>query len=93
LTGAVFDLLYTSNATAYAKSPWSVGFFYNPAGDGPREIHITGVNAGIQSAMYIYPDNELVVVVLSNSWGIGARSGEMVADLPERLAALCLGNG
>jgi len=23
--------------------------------------------------------------------GVGARSGEMVADLPERLAALCLG--
>ena len=69
----------------------SFGWFVRKAGDGPRRIHITGSNPGLQAAVHVYPDDDLVTVVLSNTHGVGARSGEMVADLPERLAALCLG--
>ncbi|CAA9359315.1 MAG: hypothetical protein AVDCRST_MAG40-3377, partial [uncultured Gemmatimonadaceae bacterium] len=67
------------------------GWFVRPAGAGPRRIHITGSNPGLQAAVHVYPDHDLAVVVLSNTHGVGARSGEMVAELPERLAALCMG--
>jgi hypothetical protein len=37
----------------------------------------------------IYPDRRLTVAVLANSWGYGARSGDMTDALPKRLADLC----
>jgi hypothetical protein len=59
-----------------------------------RRIHITGSNAGVQAALYVYAEPRLVVAVLSNSWGIGSRSGELVGsqptDLPARIAEICL---
>jgi hypothetical protein len=69
----------------------NAGWFVRAASAGPRRLHITGSNAGLQAALYVYPDEDLVVAVLSNTHGVGAQSGEMVGDLPERLATLCMG--
>jgi hypothetical protein len=52
---------------------------------------VTGANPGLQAGLQVYPDDDLVTVVLSNTDGVGARSGEMVSELPERVAAICLG--
>ena len=79
------------SASISVESSLSFGWFVRKTGDGPRRIHITGSNLGLQAAVHVYPDDDLVTVVLSNTHGVGARSGEMVADLPERLAARCLG--
>lgn len=54
-------------------------------------VTIGGANAGVQSGLFVYPDEDLVIVVLSNTWGIGSRSGEMNQTLLERLAAICMG--
>jgi hypothetical protein len=69
----------------------NAGWFVRRRDAGPRRIHINGSNAGLQAALYVYPEQDLVVVVLSNAHGVGAESGEMVVALPERLAALCMG--
>jgi hypothetical protein len=69
----------------------NAGWFVRAAGRGPRRVHVNGSNAGLQAAVYVYPDADLVVVVLSNTHGVGAQSGEMVVELPERLAGLCAG--
>jgi hypothetical protein len=45
----------------------------------------------VQAGLFIYPDQDLVIAVLSNTWGIGARSGEMNGTVLERLAAICMG--
>ena len=63
---------------------WSVS-----APGGERVISMTGANPGVQAGMFSYPERRLVVSVLANAWGIGSESGEIVIDLPKRLADLC----
>lgn len=53
-------------------------------------LAMSGANPGLQAALVVRPDDGLSAAALSNTWGIGSRSGEMVA-LPGRLIALCLG--
>jgi len=53
-------------------------------------LNIGGSNTGLQ-ALFVYPDEDLVIVVLSNTWGIGSNSGEMNGVLLSRLAAICMG--
>jgi CubicO group peptidase (beta-lactamase class C family) len=92
LSQASLDLLAARSPRDTAGPVMNFGWFVRPVSAGPRRIHINGSNAGLQSAVYVYPDQDLVVVVLANAHGVGARSGEMVVELPERLAARCLGS-
>ena len=91
LSQSSLDLLYTRPRTATAESRMSFGWFVRGAEEGPRRIHINGSNAGVQAAVHVYPDHDLVTVILSNTWGVGSRSGEMGTELPERVAAICMG--
>lgn len=91
LSRASLDLVYARAPGDTAGPVMNAGWFVRAATAGPRRIHINGSNAGLQAALFVYPDEDLVVVVLSNTHGVGARSGEMVVDLPDRLAALCMG--
>ncbi len=69
-------------------SPMSFGFFASAAGSEPR-LSISGANPGTMAALIVYPGRRLAVAVLANSWGYGARSGDMTDALPKRLADLC----
>ncbi len=91
LSRASLDLLAARAPGDTAGPVMNAGWFVRPAAAGPRRLHINGSNAGLQSALYVYPDHDLVVAVLSNTHGVGAQSGEMVVELPERVAALCMG--
>ncbi len=82
------DMLYTRPEFAGGRSPMSFGFFTAEAGK-ERQISISGANPGMQAGLIVYPERGLAVAVLSNSWGFGSRGGEMVSDLPKRLADLC----
>jgi serine beta-lactamase-like protein LACTB len=72
------------------QSPMSFGWFPR---SGPARISISGSNAGVQAAMTVWKDEDLVVTALANSWGRGSRSGEFMDDGPNglvgRLAAVC----
>ncbi len=85
-------LLSTRPRVAGIESPMSFGWFVGADGRQPREWHITGSNAGVQAGLSVFPDADLAVAVLSNTWGVGSRSGEM-AELPLVLGRLCLGAG
>jgi CubicO group peptidase (beta-lactamase class C family) len=91
LSRASLDLLAARAPGDTAGPVMNAGWFVRAANAGPRRLHINGSNAGLQAALYVYPDQDLVVVVLSNTHGVGAQSGEMVVELPERLATLCMG--
>ena len=82
-------LLQTRPKTEKAESPMNFGWFVPKAGDAPRDLHTGGSNAGLQAGLFVYPDSDIVVAVLSNTWGIGSRSAEMVDALPRRVASLC----
>jgi CubicO group peptidase (beta-lactamase class C family) len=85
---AALDSVYHPISTGGPDSPWSYGWF---AGEdhGRRRIHMTGANPGVQAGLVVYPDDEVVVAVLSNAWGHDARSAEMVNV--RRFAAMCMG--
>ncbi|MBX2992678.1 MAG: beta-lactamase family protein, partial [Bacteroidetes bacterium] len=81
------DLFYARIRHGDVESPWSFGWFV--ADDsGERRIHITGAFAGTQAALWVYPESDLVIAVISNTWGINSRSNEMVIDLPKRIASI-----
>ena len=85
------DLLYTRTRVDTVEARMSFGFFVTESNARVRRLHIGGSNAGLQAGLFIYPDHDLIIAVLSNTWGIGARSGEMNGTLLERLAAICMG--
>jgi serine beta-lactamase-like protein LACTB, mitochondrial len=72
------------------ESPMSFGWF--PRTD-PTRISISGSNAGVQAALTVWKDEDLVVALLANSWGRDSRSGEFMDDgstgLVGRLASVC----
>lgn len=91
LTQASLDLLYTRPRIGAVTSDMSFGVFVKEPGAGPRRIRMDGSNAGVQSSLYVYPDDDLVIVVLANTRGLDSGSGDMVWALPERMAAICMG--
>lgn len=85
------ELLYRRPRVGAVQAPMSFGFFVSDSAAAHRLLNIGGSNAGVQSGLFVYPDDDLVIVVLSNTWGIGSNSGEMNGVLLSRLAAICMG--
>jgi CubicO group peptidase (beta-lactamase class C family) len=83
------ERIYTPIPADGVESTWSFGWFATTGDDGRRRISMRGANPGLQAGLVVYPDDELVVAVVANSWGHGARSAEMVNV--SRFAALCMG--
>lgn len=71
--------------------PWSYGWFVLRDEAGRTFLRINGSNAGLQASLVVYPEHAVSVAVLSNTWGLGSRSGEMVVELPARMVRACLG--
>ncbi len=91
LSPASYHTLTTMGRVDNATSAMGAGWFVRPRNDSlPLRLNINGSNAGLQAAIMSYPEQDLVVVVLSNTWGIGSSSGDLVTGFPERLARLCL---
>jgi CubicO group peptidase (beta-lactamase class C family) len=85
------ELLYRRPTVGPVQAPMSFGFYVSDSTAARRLLNIGGSNAGVQAGMFVYPDDDLVIVVLSNTWGIGSDSGEMNGVLLKRLAAICMG--
>jgi serine beta-lactamase-like protein LACTB, mitochondrial len=85
------DLLGRQTRVGAVRASMSFGFFVSDSSAPHRLLNIGGSNAGLQSGLFVYPDDDLVIVVLANTWGIGSRSGEMNGVLLSRLAAICMG--
>jgi CubicO group peptidase (beta-lactamase class C family) len=56
--------------------------------NGQEFMYASGANPGVQAGLAIIPESEIAAVVLSNTWGLGSRSGEMT-QLALHLARLC----
>jgi CubicO group peptidase (beta-lactamase class C family) len=90
LTSESLAQVWTRPTMEGVESRMSFGWF--PRAD-PSRLSISGSNAGVQAALTVWKDEDLVVTVLANSWGRGSRSGEFMDDsadgLVGRLAAAC----
>jgi CubicO group peptidase (beta-lactamase class C family) len=85
------DLLNRRPRVGAVEATMSFGFFVGDSTAPHRLLNIGGSNAGLQSGLFVYPDEDLVIVVLANTWGIGSNSGEMNGVLLSRLASICMG--
>lgn len=88
LPAAQYDLLLTRPTFDGVSSPMSFGFFA-PAPGRERLLSISGSNPGVQTGLVLFPERDLAVAVLANTWGTGSRSGDLVVRLPVVLADLC----
>jgi CubicO group peptidase (beta-lactamase class C family) len=83
-------LLWTRPSIDGIQSTMSFGAFVR---SDPARLSMSGSNAGVQAALAVWRDDDLVVTALANSWGRGSRSGEFMDDsqkgLIGRLAAVC----
>jgi serine beta-lactamase-like protein LACTB len=82
--------IWTRPSINGVQSSMSFGWFPR---SGTARISINGSNAGVQAALTVWKDEDLVVTALANSWGRGSRSGEFMDDsangLIGRVAAVC----
>jgi serine beta-lactamase-like protein LACTB len=91
LSPTALTMLRTAPTIGTATSPMAFGWTVRAASDSlPSRLSITGSNAGLQAALLSFPEEDLVVVLLTNTWGMGSRSGDFVSGLPERMARRCL---
>ncbi len=90
LSTASLAQLWSRPTMEGVESRMSFGWF--PKTD-PARLSSSGSNAGVQSALTVWRDADVVVAVLANSWGRGSRSGEFMDDSAEglvgRLAGVC----
>lgn len=89
LTRGALSLTQTEKRGAKTATNWGLGWFVNPDSAGHRMIHVNGSFPGTQAALYVYPDDDIAVSVISNTWGVGASSGEMATTLPMAMAEAC----
>jgi serine beta-lactamase-like protein LACTB len=67
------------------------GLFRFRDADGRPMVYTTGSIEAYQAGILIYPEHDLVIAVTSNSWGVGARTADLVRGMPQRLGARILG--
>jgi serine beta-lactamase-like protein LACTB len=89
-TSNSLELLHNRNCTAETESPWSYGWFVKRDAAGQLYLSITGAFPGVQAALIVYPTYGLATAIISNTWGLGASSGEMVSDLPLAISEIYL---
>lgn len=75
---------WTSRA-APDVSRWSLGWILGEDSAGRRTVSITGATPGVQAALYVYPDHDLVFVALANCWGRDSADADLVIGAPQRI--------
>lgn len=90
LTEDELGRLWTRPLIDGVEARMSFGWFVRPAGN---RLAISGANPGLQAGLAVWREENVVVAVVANAWGIGSRSAELADDDPEgllgRLAAVC----
>ena len=76
--------------TAGASVPFSFGWMNNLGSTKRRRLIIGGSFPGVQSALDVYPDHDLVVALLTNTWGKGFRRKEFIVGVSNRIADLLI---
>ena len=68
------------------KSQWTFGWFVGEGDDGEPFLSISGATPGVQAGLSAYPSSQVVLAVISNSWGKNSAGGALVIDVPREAA-------
>jgi CubicO group peptidase (beta-lactamase class C family) len=93
LSDSAYRLLTTPVNSPGGPSPMAFGWFISGLTGSPRRLASNGSNAGVQAGIAVFPDHDVVVAAVTNTWGKGSRSGEFVSAAPDgllgRIGAAC----
>jgi CubicO group peptidase (beta-lactamase class C family) len=56
--------------------------------NGRKFLYASGANPGLQAGLAVIPESGIAAAILSNTWGLGSRSGEMT-QLALKMAQMC----
>ena len=66
------------------------GWWLDTDNQGRPVLHTTGASEAYQGSITIWPDHDLVVVALSNTWGINSRQGGFTLTMHKAIADIIL---
>lgn len=88
-----WNTLYTRPRSGVFESPMSVGVFVARDSGVLRHIYMNGADPGTQAGLAVYPELALAVAIVTNTWGLGSASGELVGGdstaLPAKIVSRC----
>jgi len=76
--------------TAGTSVPFSYGWMNNLGSARRRRLLIGGSFPGVQATLDVYPEDDLVVALLTNTWGKGFRNKEFIVGVSKRIADILL---
>jgi CubicO group peptidase (beta-lactamase class C family) len=91
LSQRVYDEVYTPHQTAAGESTWfSDGWVFIAMGANPRSLIAGGAYPGVQAILRVYPDQGLVIALLTNTWGKKGSEGGFTRQLSGDLEKIVL---
>lgn len=72
---------------------FSDGWFVKRDATGRKLLNTNGSYPGVQAELRVYPDDKLVLAILTNTRGLGSIDLEFVRGLPEAIVEACIGDG
>lgn len=91
LSQQVYDQIYMPHQTAGGEPTWfSDGWVLAALGSDPRSLIAGGSYPGVQAILRVYPDQGMVIALLTNTWGKNGGDGAFTRQLSGELAKIIL---
>lgn len=91
LSQSVYDEIYAPHRTLGGEATWfSDGWVLMALSSDPRSLIAGGSYPGVQAILRVYPDQEMVIALLTNTWGMNGGEGAFTRQLSGELAKIVL---
>jgi CubicO group peptidase (beta-lactamase class C family) len=91
LSEAVFSQVYAPHLTDAGEPTWfSDGWVLVDLGSDPRNLIAGGSYPGVQAMLRVYPDQQMSIALLTNTWGPSAGDSDFMGRLPKELERVML---
>ena len=91
LSQEVYDQVYAPHQTLGGEPTWfSDGWALIALGADPRSLIAGGSYPGVQAILRVYPDQGLVIALLTNTWGKNGADSAFSGQLSDDLAKIVL---
>ncbi len=91
LSEQIHEQIYTPHQTASGEPTWfSDGWVLIGLTENPPSLISGGSYPGVQAMLRVYPDEAMVIVLLTNTWGKKGSGGAFTNELSNELAKIVL---
>ncbi|MCZ6620189.1 MAG: serine hydrolase, partial [Gammaproteobacteria bacterium] len=91
LSERIYQQIYTPHQTSRGEPTWfSDGWVLIALTEDPASLISAGSYPGVQAMLRVYPDEAMVIVLLTNTWGKKGSGGAFANRLSDELATIIL---